>query len=325
MATAADHTGVGGGDGGVDGGGDGGGDADTMMTDHIVTAAGVKMPRMIYGTAWKKDNTSALVVQAVRAGFRGVDTACQPKHYKEEGVGAALATLLGSGAGGVAREDLFIQTKVNRHRAAELAGADATIAQQVARSVEVSLANLGLQYVDSLVLHSPYKKHKDTMKCWRAMEEAVRAGKARQLGISNVKSLEQLQRVHAEATIKPVVVQQRFYVKTCFEREMRAWCATAGVAFQSFWTLTANSKRGKPNRDAVLSPIVAKLAAKYRVTPQVLFYRFVMGQGICPLNGTSSAAHMAEDLCARTVPLTAEDAATIDALLVAQTAAAMKG
>ena len=294
------------------------------LSEHIVTAAGVHMPRMVYGTAWKKDRTKALVVQAVRAGFRGIDTAGQPKHYQEEGVGAALKVLLGS-SGGIAREDLFVQTKVNRSRAAELSADDATIAQQVARSVEVSLANLGLTYVDSLVLHSPFKKHKHTMECYRAMEDAVRGGKARQLGISNCKSLEQLQRIYAEASIKPAVVQQRFYVKTLFERDMRAWCATAGVHFQSFWTLTANSKPGKANRDAVLSPLVAQLAAKHGVSPQVLFYRFVMGQGVCPLNGTSSEAHMAEDLAARAVPLTAEDAAKIDALLLAQAAAAVNG
>lgn len=48
---------------------------------HIVSARGVVMPRLIYGTAWKKERTASLVEQALRAGFRGVDTACQPKHY----------------------------------------------------------------------------------------------------------------------------------------------------------------------------------------------------------------------------------------------------
>jgi len=51
------------------------------------------MPRLIYGTAWKKERTKDLVVKAVLAGFRGVDTACQPKHYREELVGEALQEL----------------------------------------------------------------------------------------------------------------------------------------------------------------------------------------------------------------------------------------
>lgn len=49
----------------------------------LTTSSGVKMPRILYGTAWKKEKTSDLVVRAVLAGFRGIDTACQPKHYRE--------------------------------------------------------------------------------------------------------------------------------------------------------------------------------------------------------------------------------------------------
>ena len=69
----------------------------------------VKMPSIMYGTAWKKDLTCDLVVAAVKAGFQGVDTACQPKHYNEKGVGDALSRLLREE--GIARESLFIQTK----------------------------------------------------------------------------------------------------------------------------------------------------------------------------------------------------------------------
>ena len=56
----------------------------------ITTTAGLKMPRIIYGTAWKKERTADLVVKAIQAGFRGIDTACQPKHYNEPLIGAAL-------------------------------------------------------------------------------------------------------------------------------------------------------------------------------------------------------------------------------------------
>merc|ERR1711879_218930 len=126
---------------------------------------------------------------------------------------------------------------------------------------------------------------------------------------------EQLRRVHADAVVKPVVVQQRFYSKTRFEREMRAWCATSGVHFQSFWMLTANSKKGRAGRDAISSRTVCKLSTKYNVTPEVLFFRFVMGLGIVPLTGTSSYEHMREDLGARRVQISLEDAEEIDAVL----------
>ena len=51
------------------------------------------MPRIIYGTAWKKDETQRLVVEALQLGFRAIDVACQPKHYNEPGVGRALEQL----------------------------------------------------------------------------------------------------------------------------------------------------------------------------------------------------------------------------------------
>ena len=65
------------------------------------------MPRIIYGTAWKAEKTQSLVVAALRAGFRGIDTACQPKHYNESGVGAALREV----AAEVPRDEIYLQTK----------------------------------------------------------------------------------------------------------------------------------------------------------------------------------------------------------------------
>ncbi|MBW1609002.1 MAG: aldo/keto reductase, partial [Deltaproteobacteria bacterium] len=74
----------------------------------LITSAGVKMPRIIYGTAWKKDRTGDLVVKAIQTGFRGIDTACQPKHYNEALVGTALQRLKSHC---IEREELFLQTK----------------------------------------------------------------------------------------------------------------------------------------------------------------------------------------------------------------------
>ena len=65
------------------------------------------LPPILYGTAWKEDRTEALVRQALEAGFRGIDTANQRKHYHEAGVGAALRRAFE--AGELTREDLFLQ------------------------------------------------------------------------------------------------------------------------------------------------------------------------------------------------------------------------
>ncbi len=66
----------------------------------------IKIPKFIYGTAWKKERTADLVYQAIKAGFRAIDTAAQPKHYNEKGVGEGIRRAIEEGI--VKREDLFV-------------------------------------------------------------------------------------------------------------------------------------------------------------------------------------------------------------------------
>src|ERR1700744_5357034 len=75
------------------------------MDAFVTSTAGVRVPRILYGTAWKKEDTESLVRLAILEGYRGIDTACQPKHYHEPGVGAAVASAP------LARQDLYLQTK----------------------------------------------------------------------------------------------------------------------------------------------------------------------------------------------------------------------
>ena len=79
------------------------------MTRRETTHRGHKIPSFLYGTAWKEDRTEALTAQALAAGFTGIDTANQRKHYYEAGVGAAVTRALADGL--IRREQLFLQTK----------------------------------------------------------------------------------------------------------------------------------------------------------------------------------------------------------------------
>src|SRR3954451_19508068 len=79
------------------------------MPDRTLSIAGVRVPRFLYGTAWKEDQTRRLTELALRRGFRGLDTANQRRHYHEAAVGQAIAASVAAGL--VAREDLFVQTK----------------------------------------------------------------------------------------------------------------------------------------------------------------------------------------------------------------------
>ncbi len=139
-----------------------------------------KMPKLIYGTAWKKEDTANLVEMAVLSGFRGRDTACQPKHYEEHLVGVALERLH---VQGITREDLFVQTKFT-----PLGGQDSQkipynpnspIDIQIIDSFEVSKKNLRTNYIDSFVLHSPLSPYTNLLKTWQTMESIYDKGEAK--------------------------------------------------------------------------------------------------------------------------------------------------
>lgn len=80
--------------------------AAATSANHIIQA---KKPFLVYGTAWKKERTAELVSQAVHAGFRFIDTACQPRHYNESGVGEGWSTA--AQELGLGRDEFYLQTK----------------------------------------------------------------------------------------------------------------------------------------------------------------------------------------------------------------------
>src|SRR5262245_22157360 len=79
------------------------------MSDTMLTIAGIRVPRFLYGTAWKEEDTRRLTELALRQGFRGIDTANQRRHYHEAAVGEAIQAAVAGGS--VQRGDLFLQTK----------------------------------------------------------------------------------------------------------------------------------------------------------------------------------------------------------------------
>lgn len=260
------------------------------MIPYRITTNNVKMPVLIYGTAWKKERTRELVEMAVRSGFRGIDTACQPKHYHEAGVGEALERLA---AWGIGREELFVQTKFT-----PLAGQDPQkipydptqpLNVQVAQSFAASQRNLKTEYVDSLVLHSPLFPYAHLAQVWGAMEEVYHSGGARQLGISNCYDLELLQKLYKESGVKPAIIQNRFYDQSGYDRELRGWCDEVGIFYQSFWSLTANPHILKSREFFALTQ-------EYDKTEAQILYRYLVHVGITPLIGSTSPQHIQEDL-----------------------------
>jgi diketogulonate reductase-like aldo/keto reductase len=281
------------------------------MADNeaAIAGGGVRSPRIIYGTAWKKLRTQEMVRMAIERGFRGIDTAGQPKHYDEAGVGAAVATCLSAR---LRRDQLYLQTKFT-----PLSGQDparlpydpqAALGEQVAQSFINSQRNLQTDYVDCLILHSALPDRRQMMQVWAAMEQIFRAGGARQLGISNCYSLATLETLYQAAEVKPAVLQNRFYADTGYDRAIRAFCRQHEISYQSFWTLTANPQ-------LLAGSAVTGPAAKYGRTPAQVLFRYLTQTDIVPLTGTTSATHMREDLEIFDFELTADELAPISASL----------
>ncbi len=269
----------------------------------------MRAPRIIYGTAWKKADTARLVTLAIQSGFRGIDTACQPKHYDEAGVGAGLIASFGSG---LSRAGLYLQTKFT-----PLSGQDpdripydrnAPLPRQVAQSVAVSLMNLRTDYLDCVLLHSPMPTLAQTQAAWRALEACVDTGCVRQLGISNCYRLDDLKGLFDGARIKPTFVQNRFYADTNYDREVRAYCNQQQITYQSFWTLSANPQ-------LLTHQTLTQIAATHKRTPAQILFRYLTQIGVLPLTGTRSELHMREDLSIFDFELSDVERHTIDAML----------
>ncbi|HWB10210.1 MAG TPA: aldo/keto reductase [Pirellulales bacterium] len=260
------------------------------MFERSVSVDGVAVPRFLYGTAWKEDETQRLTELALRTGFRGVDTANQRRHYHEAAVGEGI-----SGASDlVLRKDLFLQTKFTFRRGQDHRlpyDADAPIAQQVEQSLASSLAHLGTDTIDSYLLHGPTGSAglaPADWEAWRAMEAGYDKGRVRLLGVSNF-SLEQLQRLCDEARVPPRVVQNRCYAVRGWDRRVRQFCSANGLLYQGFSLLTGN-------RDVLAHAEMAKIARRHGCTACQIVFRFALEVGMIPLTGTSDARHMREDL-----------------------------
>ena len=253
---------------------------------------GKPIPRFLYGTAWKENETRRLTELALKQGFRGIDTANQRRHYHEADVGEAVAASVAGGL--VARGDLFLQTKFTFQRGQDHRlpyDPKAPIAIQVEQSLASSLAHLGTETIDSFLLHGPTQRDglvAADWAAWRAMEASHDSGRVRMLGVSNV-SLEQLKRMCQEASIRPQFVQNRCYAVRGWDRGVREFCAANGLVYQGFSLLTAN-------QDVIAHPELAQIAKRHGRTTSQIVFRFALDVGMLPLTGTSNAAHMRADL-----------------------------
>jgi diketogulonate reductase-like aldo/keto reductase len=262
------------------------------MPDPTLSLDGVRVPRLLYGTAWKEDQSQLLTGLALRQGFRGIDTANQRRHYHEAAVGQAIAAAVEGGL--VTREALFLQTKFTfrggqDHRLPY--DPKAPVRTQVAQSFASSLEHLRTEVIDSYLLHGPTQRSglgAADWEAWRAMEGLHDSGRARLLGVSNF-SLEQLRRLCDQARVPPRFVQNRCYAAQGWDRGVRGFCAARGMVYQGFSLLTAN-------HEELARPELVRIARRHGRTVSQVVFRFALEVGMVALTGTTDPGHMREDL-----------------------------
>jgi 2,5-diketo-D-gluconate reductase A len=210
---------------------------------------GVEIPQFGFGVFQiEPDRTAEAVRTAFDAGYRHIDTA--QGYGNEEGVGQAVRE------SGLAREDVFVTTKLNNSRH----GYDEAIA-----ALDESLQKLGLEYVDLYLIHWPRPQADQYVETWRAFEKIASDGKARSIGVSNFQ-LPHLERLAAETGTVPAVNQIELH-PLLPQAQLRAYHRSHGIATEAW------SPIGKGG-DLLRDERVVSLAEKYGKSPAQIVLRW---------------------------------------------------
>lgn len=248
---------------------------------------GLEIPAMGYGVfQMSSAEVAEHLPEAIAAGYRHIDTANY--YFNEKAVGEVIA------ASDVPREEFFVTTKLFPQSYPY---------EQCKIDIDKTLARLGLDYIDLLLFHQPYGAYVDG---WRAMEEAVRAGKVRSIGLSNF-SAEKVQQVLDVAAIKPQVLQVEIN-PYWNQHELKAALAEHDIVFEGWYPL------GHGDAGLLAEPIFAELAEKYGKTPVQVIERWHIQEGNVIFPKTLNPQHMADNIDIFDFELSANEVARINEL-----------
>ncbi len=245
----------------------------SILTETYPLSNGVEIPRLGLGTWFIDDDAAEAVREAARIGYRHVDTA--QAYGNERGVGEGVRTC------GVAREDLFVSTKL----AAEIKDYDDAVA-----AIDGSLTTMGLDYIDLMLIHSPQPWNdwrggdyaEGNRAAWRGLEEALQAGKLRSIGVSNFLEND-VENLLATAEVVPHVNQLLVHVGNT-PADLLAFCATKDIRVQAYSPIA----HGEMLKNAA----VATMADRYGVTVPQLCIRYTLQLGTVSLPKTANPEHM---------------------------------
>ena len=260
-----------------------------MNAPAILLNNGKTIPQIGLGTSPLSDEQVApLVVAAIEAGYRHIDTAY--RYNNEKGVGQGIRD------SGIDRDSLFVTTKLD----GQFQGNDRAIG-----GLEESLQRLGLDYVDLLLIHWPLPPRNEYISTWKTFEKLVAAGKARSIGLSNFKPAH-VDRLLAEATIRPTINQIQLNPRTT-RSEQRAYNTEHGIVTEAWSPLGAGN-------DLMENPTLTTIAEKYGKTPGQVVLRWHMELGIVAIPRSSNPSRIAQNIDIFDFALTNEEIASISSL-----------
>ncbi|GGP58186.1 aldo/keto reductase [Streptomyces melanogenes] len=253
---------------------------------------GVEMPQLGYGV-WQVPDAEAAqaVTTAIETGYRSIDTAAI--YENEVGTGKAIT------ASGVAREELFVTTKL-WNNASETWTRDGVL-----REFDASLAKLGLDYVDLYLIHWPRAMRDDYVAIWKAFGELAQSGRAKAIGVSNFKE-PQLRRIIDESGVVPAVNQVELHPQLA-QPELRAFHAEHGIATEA-WSPLGQGK------GLLEVPTIVAIAQKYGKTAAQVALRWHVQLGTIAIPKSVTPSRIAENFDVFGFELDAEDIAAIAAL-----------
>ncbi len=281
--------------------------ADLRMTRIPLSHGAGRIPALGFGTLIPDAAVTMTATRdALEAGFRHFD--CAERYGNEREVGGALQA--GLAAGGIAREDIFVTTKLwnSNHRP-----------ERVEPAFEASLERLRIKYLDLYLIHTPfafrpgdeqdprdengnviYDRDVSLLETWKAMETLVDHGKCRAIGLSDI-GLNELRLIYESARIKPAVVQVESHPYLP-ETELLEFCNEKGVVFLAFAPLGHGMRPG-----LLEDPVILAIAARVGKTPAQVLLAWAVQRGTAVLTTPRTAARAMENFDISALPADAFD------------------
>lgn len=249
-----------------------------VLEEKYTLSNGVDIPKLGLGTWFISDeNAGQAVKDAVRIGYRHIDTA--QAYMNESGVGEGVR------ACGVNRTDLFVTTKL----AAEIKSYKAAVA-----SIDSSLKTLGLDYIDLMIIHSPYPwtefrgpnpYFEGNRDAWRALEDAYKAGKLRAIGLSNFEKAD-IDNILESCSVTPMVNQILAHISNT-PKDLIHYSQEKGLRVEAY------SPFG--HGEILNNEKIRGVAKKYGVSVARLCIRYTLQLGLLPLPKTANPDHMKDN------------------------------